>query len=164
MWITSGAPDSVTADAEHFTRATVAARAPNRVQPCGRPVIVRSAWRSRPPWRMWISSCRIGAGNAFARVAIDTEQLAVADDAHARISRRLHVVNRKEIRSVHRLSHRRIEGEPRRNCRHSDPVACRALALRVAGGAQVGLGGCLQAVLAEEVTIVYHVAFRWDPL
>jgi hypothetical protein len=113
---------------------------------------------------MGVAAGGVQPGHTLARVTVDTEQLAVADDAHARISRRLHVVYRKEVRAVHRLSHRRIEGQPRRNRWHRDAVARRALTLRMAGRAKVCLGGGLQSVLAQEVIIVHDVAFRRDSL
>ena len=113
---------------------------------------------------MGVAARRVDSRNSLTRVTVDAEELAVADDAHPWISRRLHVVYRKKVRAVHRLSHRRIEGQPRRNSRHGDPMAGRAFTLRVTGRAQVRLGGGLQAVLTQEVTIVHHVAFRQGAL
>ncbi len=43
-------------------------------------------------------------------------------------------------------------------------MAGRALTLCVTGCAQVRLGGGLQAVLAQKVPVVHHVALRWDSL
>ena len=93
-------------------------------------------------------------------MAIDTEERAVANDTCGRISRGLPIMHRHEIGSMHRVPHRRVEIEPRGNRGHGDAVTLCALALRVAGRAQVALGAGLHAMFTQEVAIVNHVALR----
>ena len=109
---------------------------------------------------MRVSARRILTRNTQACVAVHAEELAVTNDARSGIGRGLLVVHRHEVGSVHRIPHRGVEIEPRGNRRHGDAVAFGALALGVAGRAQITLRAGLQAVLAQEVTSVNDVAVR----
>jgi hypothetical protein len=82
----------------------------------------------------------------------------MAYDALTRVSRGLLVVDRDEIRTVHGVPHRLIETESRWNRRHRDAMASRALTLRMARRAQIGLGVRLHSMLTKEVAIVNDVA------
>ena len=108
---------------------------------------------------MRVATGCVVAGDPEAGVAIDAVELAVADDALGRVGGCLLVVDRDEIRAVHRIAHRLIETKARGNRGNGDAVACRALTLRVAGRAQIALSVRLHAMLAKEIATVDHVAF-----
>ena len=91
-------------------------------------------------------------------MAIDAKELTVASDALPRIGSRLLVVHRDEIRTVHRIPHRFVEAEPRRNRRDGDSVTGAALALGMALGAEVALRVGLHPVLSKEIPVVDDVA------
>ena len=93
-------------------------------------------------------------------MAIHAEKLAVTGDACRGVGHGLLVVHRDEVGSMHRVPHGGVEIQPRRDHRDSNAVTLGALALRVTGGAQIALCVRLHAVLAEEVTVMNHVAFR----
>jgi hypothetical protein len=109
---------------------------------------------------MRVSAGRVLAGNPETRVAVHAEELTVADDALTRVGCGLLIVDGDEVGPVHRVTHWLVEPESRRNRRHGDPVAGRALALRVALRAQITLRIGLYPVLPQEVAVMNHVAFR----
>ena len=101
--------DLMAAHAEGFPRAAVAARARERVEPRSLPMGIGGARRARPARRMRVPANRILARDSQPRVAIDAKELAVTDDALRRVGDCLLVVNRDEVRAVHRITQRRIK-------------------------------------------------------
>lgn len=83
----------------------------------------------------------------------------MADEALRRIRCGLLVVDGDEVGAVHRVPHRLIETESRRNRWDGDAMASGALALCMTLRAQVRLRVRLHAVLAKEVSVVDDVAF-----
>jgi len=96
-------------DAEHLAGASMTARAPHRIEARFLSVRVRRAGGTGPTWRGRVATGRVDACDPRTSVTVDTEELAVTDDAHAGLSRGLLIVNREEVCAVHRLAHRRIE-------------------------------------------------------
>ena len=97
-------------------------------------------------------------------MTVDAEELAVTNHAHPRLGCGLLVVDREEIRAVHRLPHRGVEREPRRDRRDRHAMTGRTLALRVTGRAEVALCVGLNSVLAKKVAVVDHMALWRDTL
>jgi hypothetical protein len=97
-------------------------------------------------------------------MAVDAEELAMTDHAHAGLGRCLLVVDREEIRPVHRLAHRRVKSQSRGDswCRHA--MTGRTLTLSVTSRAEVALRVGLHSVLAQKVAVVDHVALWRDSL
>jgi len=102
---------SVTADAKHLTGAPVAACAGDGIEARCLSVGVGCARGTGPARRVGVSAERIGARDSGSGVTVDAEELAMTDDAHARLSGGLLVVNREEVGAMHRLAHRRVEGQ-----------------------------------------------------
>jgi len=100
---------AVAPDAKHFTGAPVAARAGHGIEACRLSVCIRRAWGTGPAGWVGVPADRIGARDSRSGMTVDTEELAVTDDAHARLSRGFLVVNREEVGAMHRLAHRRVE-------------------------------------------------------
>lgn len=109
MWIAPRPADLMATHAEGLPRAAVAARARERVEAGRLPMGIRGARRARPARRMRVPTNRILARNSQPRVAVDAKELAVTDDALRRVGDRLLVVNRDEVRAVHRIAQRRIK-------------------------------------------------------
>jgi len=101
--------DLMTTHAEGLARATVAARTRERVEPRRWTVGIGGARRAGPARWMRIPTNRILARYPQPRVAVDAKELAVTDDALCGVGDRLLVVDRDEVRSVHRIAQRCIK-------------------------------------------------------
>ena len=162
--ISAGAADLVAAHAKHLARPSMAACAADRVEPGGTSVRIRRARRAGPARWMWIAAGRVDSGDSLARMAVDAEQLAMTDHAHAGLGRCLLVVDREEIRSVHRLAHRRVKSQSRGDSRGRHAMTGRTLTLSVTSRAEVALRVGLHSVFAQKVAVVDHVALWRDSL
>jgi len=107
---------------------------------------------------MRISADRIDSRNTLARVTVDAEELAMTNHAHPGLGRCLLVVDREEIRPVHRLPHRRIKSQSRRDSWDCHAMTGRTLTLGMTSRAQVALRVGLNSMLTKEVAVVDHVA------
>ena len=158
--IAARAAHHVAAHAERFAGPGVTARTGQWIHARRLSVRVRGAWRAGPAWRMRVASRGVLPRDTETGVAVDAEELAVTDHTLPWVHCGLLIVNADEVRPVHGAAHGLVEAEPRGNRRHRDAVARRALALRVARGAEVALRVGLHSVLAEEVPVVDDVALR----
>lgn len=113
---------------------------------------------------MWIAAGRIDSRNPLARMTVDAEQRAVTNHAHTGLGGCLLVVDREEIRTVHRLPHGRIKSQPRWDGRNRHAMTGRTLTLSVTSRAEVALRVGLNSMLAKEVAVMDHVAFWWNAL
>lgn len=158
MWAAAGTSDLVTPDAELLTRAAVATRARNGIEARRTSMACASASAADPSTRMRAPRSAAPRADALARMTLLARRLRVTRDAEAGLPARLERVSGLEARAMESGQAWIVEREPGGERRRRRAVTAGAVAIRVAGGAEIARARCARAVLTHEVAFVHDMA------